>query len=174
MTAHQFAIAAGATRKWVQNASMILGRRFRYTADEAKWLGLIRTLNLGLKVPLHSASDLVMQMRRSRGATDVLPASDESSVARIVVDRDLYDSIATARLSRALLLEEPRTRGRRPAAATDRVKAAEEYGIDVSLLRDALGRSPGERLAALNENAVFLATMRSGRGAERTRQKKLP
>jgi hypothetical protein len=163
MTNRQFAIAAGGTPKWVQNAAMILGRRFRRTPGEAKWLGLVGSLNQGLGMPLRAAATLANEvLGKPAQATDDARDSNQGDIARIVVDRGLYYSIATARLSRALIREIPKSRGRRRRRENP-LSTAERYGLDLELLRNSLKRTPAERLAELDQNAAFISAMRSSR-----------
>jgi hypothetical protein len=163
MTNQQFAIAAGGTTKWVQNAAMILGRRFRRTPEEARWLGLVGSLNQGLGMPLRAAAALANEVFGKPAQTSGdARRSKQRDIARIVVDRGLYSSIATARLSRALVREVPKSRGRRRRRENP-LTAAERYGLDIDLLRISLKRSPAERLAELDQNAAFINAMRSGK-----------
>jgi hypothetical protein len=87
--------------------------------------------------------------------------TDPTGAAAVVVDLLRYQSIFLGNLSRAVVLETPRRRGRvKQTAAKDAISAAHRYGIDISLLRSALERTPAQRLAMLEQNAEFLRGMR--------------
>jgi hypothetical protein len=84
-----------------------------------------------------------------------------TGVATVVVDLARYQSIFLANLSRALILETPRRRGRvSESSRHSALDAARDYGIDIGLLRSALERTPSERLQLLDANAAFLRAAR--------------
>jgi hypothetical protein len=58
----QFALACGATAKWVRNARPRLGQPIEYTDDDARWLRLARALNRDVGIPLCAAGELARRV----------------------------------------------------------------------------------------------------------------
>ena len=163
MTAHQFAIAARADVKWILNSSALLGRRVRRTPADSRWWGLVRLLTEWLQLPLQAAAEAAS---RSLGArNDVLRITvmaDRSQTASLVIDLPRYESIFLGNLSRALVQETPRRRGRpsRIRSGAGAIGGSRDYGLDLGLIQAALARTPAERLAMLEANAGFIRGMR--------------
>ena len=161
MTARQTAIAAAADLKWLTNSAALLGRPLRYHAKEAMWWGLVRLLVDRLGLTLKAAAVAATEALRapdSRALIDV--GADPSGSAALVVDLPRYESIFLANLSRALVLETPRRRGRTTLRTRDAISAASRYGVDIHLVRSALERSPAERLEMLDANVAFVRAMK--------------
>jgi hypothetical protein len=160
MTAHQLAVAAAADIKWLINSSAILGRPLRYTASEAKWWGLVRLLTGTLQVTLVVAAAAATASLRP-GSASTATADPTDSVA-LVIDVPRYESIFLANLSRALVHETPKRRGRpaRDGSSRRALDAAVKHGVDLSLVRSSLSRSPAERLAILEANRSFVHDIR--------------
>ena len=163
MTARQTAVAAGADLKWIVNSAALLGRRIRYNRQEAKWWGLVWLLTAQLGLSLKSAAAAsTVAMGRGSTSTQVTARADPSGSASLIVDLARYDSIFLANLSRALVTETPRRRGRPPRRGikSDALTTAQHYGVDLGLIRSAIRRTPAERLALLERNAAFVRDMR--------------
>ena len=165
LTRSQFATAVRADEKWVENTARTLGRHLEYTPAEARWLGMVRLLARELGIPVVRAADLADDAARQPPETKALSiATSNDGAASLVVDLARYHSTFAAALSAALNHGGPRRRGRRPPAKPPRgqgsIAAAHAYGVDVSLLREALARTPAERLARLDANASFLRALR--------------
>ena len=163
MTARQTAVAAGANLKWIINSAALLGRRARYNPQEAKWWGLVWLLTEQLGLSLKAAAAAATAALRVRSSsTQVTAGADPSGSASLIVDLARYESIFLANLSRALVHETPRRRGRPTprAGKRDAVRSAQRYGVDLGLVRSAIERSPAERLALLEANAAFVREMR--------------
>ncbi|MDF2772995.1 MAG: hypothetical protein K0S86_2490 [Geminicoccaceae bacterium] len=161
----QFAAVVGTDEKWVENAARALGRRLEYTPAEARWMGMIRLLARDLGIPVARAGELADDALRQPPETRALTlATSQDGAAALVVDLARYHSTFAAALSAAMNHGGPRRRGRRPPSRPARVREsvarAQTYGVDVSLLREALARSPAERLARLDANAAFLNALR--------------
>src|SRR5689334_17061375 len=106
MTARQTAVAASANLKWMTNSAALLGRRLRYTPQEAKWWGLVRLLTENLGVSLKAAAKTATGVLRGNSSERQITAeSDPSGSTSLVVDLPRYESIFLANLSRALLQE---------------------------------------------------------------------
>jgi hypothetical protein len=172
MTRAQFARAIRGDEKWVENTGRALGRRLTYTLGEARWMGLVRLLAHDLGFSVSRAAELATVALQHPPETRALALAetDDGSVST-VIDLARYHSTHSAALSAALHHGGPRQRGR-PAAGSRRrprhpIAAAEAYGVDVSLLRDAVSRPSADRLARLDANASFVRSIRPARSATR-------
>lgn len=162
MTRSQFAQAVRADEKWVENTARTLGLRLEYSADEARWLGLVHVLTRDLGMSIQRASTLATAALQLDPATRTLRLRlSEHGEASVALDLARYHSAFAAALSAALNLGGPRRAGR-PAHPhrSDPIARAAEHGIDISLLHSSLGRSYGERLGRLDANAASLRSMR--------------
>ena len=163
MTARQTAVAAGADLKWIVNSAALLGRRVRYDRQQAKWWGLVWLLTEQLGLSLRAAAAVsTVALRGGHSSTQVTAGADPSGSASLIVNLARYDSIFLANLSRALVTETPRRRGRPPRQGlkSDPLTTAQHYGVDLGLIRSAIARTPAERLALLEKNAAFVRDMR--------------
>jgi len=162
MTLTQVAVSASADIKWLLNSSALLRRRIRHTASDSRWWGLVRRLTEGVGLTLNDAASAATASLAGgpRGGLVTL-GRDSSHSASIRIDLARYGSVFLGNLSRAMVHETPKRRGR-PArrSAGGALAAAERYGIDLGLLRSALERTPAERLAMLERNAAFVSAMR--------------
>ena len=164
MTRAQFALAVGATEKWVHNAAAALGRGVPYSPAAARRLAVARAIQAMTRVSLAVADRLA-------AAALALPVPESGSVA--VLETNV--GWVTLDLRRVLsgLRRAPRpgrrnTSPRRPgrhcsaaAAAIDRCpgRRARAYGIDLSLIDSNLRRTPEERLRTLDANAQFVSAL---------------
>lgn len=84
--------------------------------------------------------------------------------AWLTLDLARYHSTFGASLTAALRHDGPRRLGRPPARATrrrrDPLAEAAAYGVDLSLLRASLRRTPAERMDSLDADAAFLDAAR--------------
>jgi len=161
MTLAQFAIAVGAGTKWVQNAAAALGRPIAYTEEEARRLGLARVIQGVAGMPLQRAWDLAGEALASPAQREMIVEATDGSV-RLTVDVARYLSSFAARLAVAHR-EQPRRRGRPARSTSDPIEAAREYGIDISLLKSNLLRTPEERLRNAGANAELVRRLREAR-----------
>lgn len=166
MTRAQFAAAVRADEKWVENASLLLKRRFAYTAAEAHWLSLVRVLveevGLTLARSVHVA-DKALQLESSERKAVI---ADQDSTAGVAIDLARFHSTFAASLSAALDIGGPKRRGRTRARAKGKsiaLQRAAEYGVDIDLLREGVRLTPQQRLQHLDENAAFLSAIRKKR-----------
>ena len=163
MTARQTAVAAAAELKWMVNSAALLGKRLRYNRDQARWWGLVWLLTEQLGLSLRAAAAVsTVALRGGNSSTLVTAGADRSGSASLIVDLARFESIFLGNLSRALVHETPRRRGRpaRPGKKGDALATAQHYGVDLGLIRSAIARSPAERLALLEKNAEFVREMR--------------
>ena len=166
MTRSQFALAVLADEKWVENASRILQKKLRYTAEEALWLGLVRVLSQEVGVTLAHAAQLANEaLQHSTNEASVVVGRGENGSVGIWIDLARCYSTHAAALSAALDMGGARRRGRRRTnpAPRGRLERAERYGVDIGLLRAGIHLSPRIRLEQLDENAAFISAMRPAR-----------
>lgn len=165
LTRAQFAQAARADEKWVENTARTTRRPLSYTPAEARWFGIVRVLTRDFAMSVLRAAELAdLALQQSEDAEVVLTESTDGTAA-LTIDLAREHSSFAAALSVALQRGGPRRRGRRKATqrATARtaIAEAERHGVDVTLLKSALERSPAERLARLDANSEFIRAVRS-------------
>jgi hypothetical protein len=161
MTLNQLAVASGADLKWLLNSSALLRRSLRPTPENARWWGLVRVLESTFGLTLANAgAGATRALSSENDGRKIAVAEDPSGSAAMSVDRLRYDSTFLANLSRAVVRETPKRRGRRAERSSDPVSAATEYGLDIGLMQASLARNPGERLAILDNNRAFVYEMR--------------
>jgi hypothetical protein len=164
MMRSQFAMAVLADDKWLENAARLLNKRLKYSAGEARWLGLVRVLNREVGLTLSRAAELADEaLRHAPDEGRVLVGGMEGGRAAISVDMARFYSAYAAALSAALQLGGGRRRGRPRGAMKKKSPAlarAAQYGVDIDLLREGLRLSSGERLQQLDDNAAFITAIR--------------
>lgn len=161
MTPRQLAIAAAADTKWILNSAALLKCRVRHTTGDARWWGLLRLLTESLGLSLKPAADAATRcLRENKFGPRISVIADPSGSASIVVDLGRYQSAFLGNLSRALVLETPKRRGRpsRPlkGGKVTSVQSALRHGVDIGLIQAALRRTPAQRLEMLESNARFI------------------
>lgn len=170
MTRSQFAMAVLADEKWVENAGRLMDKQFRYTAAEARWLGLVRVLNQEVGLTLFRAAELADEALRHAPDEESVIVGRAGGSAAVSIDLARFHSTYAAALSAALDLGGARRRGRpranrRQKAGT--LESAAQYGVDIDLLREGLRLSPRERLQQLDDNAAFVKAIRPVRKSPR-------
>jgi hypothetical protein len=127
---------------------------------------MVRLLSETLGLPLQPAAAAATRSLGEAGTHRHFSiGTDPSESASVVIDLLRCQSIFLANLSRALVLETPRRRGRPSAPRTkgDAVDAAARYGVDIGLVRSALQRTPAQRLEMLEANSAFLRDLKGRR-----------
>jgi hypothetical protein len=166
MTLHQCGIAARADLKWLLNSAALLSRPVRRTPADSRWWGLVRLLTESLALPLQAAAEAATRSLGTRGeAVTITVRTDPSESASLRINLPRYESVFLGNLSRALMLETPKRKGR-PAhvrRGAGAIESARAYGVDLGLVRAALARTPAERLEILDANAGFIRGMRKGK-----------
>jgi hypothetical protein len=163
MTRSQFALAVLADEKWVENATRLLNRRLKYSAADARWLGLVRVLNQEVGLTLVRAAQLADEaLRHQMTERFVVVGRREDESAGVSIDLARFHSTRATALSAALDMGGARRRGRRRTmpAKISALERAARYGIDIDLLREGLQLSPRKRLEQLDENAAFIRAIR--------------
>jgi hypothetical protein len=174
LTQAQFAVTVRADEKWVENTARLLGIRLRYSVAEARWFGLVRLLSAEVHLPVREAARISDQTLRAGATTAVVEvAASPDGSAALTVDLARYHATFAAALATALHHHAPKVRGRpthsRRGARADVLAAATAYGVDLSLLRAGLRRTPAERLRRLDENVAFVRALRPATGAAQPR-----
>ncbi|MEX2154409.1 MAG: hypothetical protein WD825_13800 [Gemmatimonadaceae bacterium] len=165
MTLSELALLVGADSKWLLNAAAVLPMPRRYTLALARRLTLARALQSDLGVPLPRAYAMAGEaLRRYVGdATPVTLAQSGAGTVEVRIDVHRELSALSVRMSQLQTMYAPRRRGPRPSARRDPLRAASDYGLDLSLLRANLGRTPTERLRQLDGMAQFARRVRRPR-----------
>jgi hypothetical protein len=165
VTLAEFALLVDAEPKWVLNARQVLGRAIRYTLPVAEQLAIARLLQGSLQIPLTASWELArraLAAGEEHGPTWLAITADETITLGIDVHR-LRSAFHTRR-SRLETTHVPRRVGRPARRPRSALRAAEEYGLDLSLLRANLHRSPAQRLRQLDGMVAFRKRVRrSGR-----------
>src|SRR5688572_20911960 len=91
----------GAKPKWVLNATARLGQPLDYTASQARWLRLVRSLNRDLRIPLPKAAQLAraaFDHRPGRRTVHLLDARADGLRLTLDVDRNTatFDALLAA------------------------------------------------------------------------------
>jgi hypothetical protein len=163
MMRSQFALAVLADEKWVENAARLLDKRLSYSAEEARWLGLVRVLNHEVGLTLARAAELADEaLKHSMKEASVVVGRGANGGAGVFIDLARFYSTHAAALSAALEVGGGRRRGRRATTTGQKglLDKAARYGVDIDLLRAGLHLSPRKRLEQLDENAAFIGAIR--------------
>lgn len=169
MTLAEFALLVDAEPKWVLNARQVLGRAIRYTVPVAEQLAITHLLQRSLQVSL-AVSWVLARRTLAASEKETVPVpvrlaitADETITLSIDVHR--LRSALNTRRSRVATMHAPRRAGRPARRTSSALRAAEEYGLDLSLLRANLNRSPAQRLRQLDGMVAFRKRVRrSGPG----------
>ena len=163
LSKRQFASAAGATEKWIDNACRLLGRRVDRTEREARWFGLVHAIAVAFDMSLARAANLATRALEldpcSRSATIAAQGDDSMWV---VIDLECYHSRFGIALA-AALLDQPFHRGPAVRHLTSAARTrpailcrATALGINTSLLRGLALATPARRLAVLGHDVLTL------------------
>lgn len=163
MTLSELALVVGVPPKTILNAAAALQMPTRYTLPLARRLAVALALQQGAGIPLPRAWALAREaLRRFRtegGAATI--AGDSAGVVAVQVDVYRILAAVNVRLSQLRTMYAPRRRGRR-AEPLDPLVRATAHGLDLSLLRANLRRSPTQRLAQLDAMQDFRRRVRRG------------
>ena len=161
MTLSEFALLVGAEPKWVLNAAAVVPAAGRYTEAAAERLALAKALQAGPGIPLPRAFALAgAALATYRGGhSPVTVGLDATGSVGITVDVRRLRAAMNARLALLRTTYAPRQRGRR-AGRRNPVAAAAEFGLDLSLLRANLRRTPEQLLRQLDGMAAFARGVR--------------
>ena len=160
MTLGQFAMAVGASPRWVLNALARLDLPRRYGEILARRLALARFVSEAVQMPLPEAMRLAERMLREADPLGTWRLEGKGGIA-LVVDLPRFFTTYGANLALALNRYGEKPRGRRPRRRGSAVERARAYGIDLTLFDSALRRTPEERLRLLDENMQVMRRLRS-------------
>jgi hypothetical protein len=164
MTLSELALLVGATPKWLLNAAAVVPMPKRYTLDLARRLVVARALQdaTGVQLPraYRAAADVLSRYGGNDAAVTLAP--NDSGAVRVQVDVHRLLSETNVRLSQLNTMHAPGRRGPRRAVRRDAIRAAAEYGLDISLLRANLARTPAQRLAQLDGMVAFRQGVKRG------------
>ena len=173
MTPAQFALAVGATPKWINNTRSILGLNSQLGPEAARTLGLTHQLHRALSCSLARAAEFAAQVLRAPlHQRELRIALDDQGRMELVIDLWRDSTLHLARLSLAITRPPVEQRGRPSTKRQPRQRAvtrAIAYGVDVTRLREGRGRSVRERLVRLDENVAFLTMGRASLARKRSR-----
>jgi hypothetical protein len=167
MTLAAFARVLGTTPKWVLNTLSALDRRPRYSVELAQRLTVTREIHDTLGVPLSLAFALAQQALRetpTSGSPVTLYPHPDTSVALTI---DLYRLLSTfnARLAELRESYAPPALGRPRSRPVDPLAAATDWGLDLSLIRDNMRKTPEQRLRQLDAMHAFATNVRRAASA---------
>jgi hypothetical protein len=156
MTLAEFAYLLDADPKWVQNAAAVLGGSLRYTISTARRLAVARALVRAADMPLPRAYAIARKaLRDSAGSGSPVRVTDDADPVAVTVDVHRILAALSVGLSRLRTMYVPRRRGRPATLPRDPIRAAEQYGLDLSLLAANLRRTPAQRLRQLEAMVDF-------------------
>ena len=156
MTVSQLAQLLNAEPKWVLNAMAVLGGTRKYTLAMGRRLAVTRAIQAATGGPLVRCFEQAQRVLRSYkgGAAPVFIPTDTADV-QLSVDVNRILSSFDVRLSVLKTTYAPRQRGRVSASRRDPLQAAVEWGTDLTLLADNLGKTVEERVRQLDSMAAF-------------------
>jgi hypothetical protein len=163
MTLGRFAVAVGASPRWVLNALTRLRVPRRYDEPLARRLALAKTLHDSTGFTLPGAWETA---KRILGEADYFKDWQyESGDGLVTVRLDLprFFTNYQVRLSAAQGSHAaPKRRGRAPSRRGSAIERALAYGIDVTLLDTQLAQAPAQRVRELDANNRALGELRKG------------
>jgi len=167
MTLAELALVVGVPPKTILNAAAVLGTPTRYTLPLARRMAIAMALQQEAGIPLPQAWALAAEALRRFGPASRVVSITGNPPGAVTVRVDVYRILAAVnvRLSQLRTMYAPRRRGRR-AAPVDPLIRAEAQGLDLSLLRANLRRSPRQRLAQLDAMQDFRRRVHRGHAAQ--------
>jgi hypothetical protein len=160
MTLGQFAVAVGAPKRWVQNAFQALGRPAVYTEPLARRLAFAKAVKEACGMPLRRAFPLAEGALARWPAHHTWEVREPDGAVRVVLDLERFLSDYAVRLSLSRTRYAEKRRGRPRKRRLRGLALAKWWGVDISLLRETLKRTPEERLRTLEEAVEDLKRMR--------------
>ena len=162
MTLAELSRLVGVSPKWVLNTVSGIGADGPYSLQLARQLAIARAVHHETSMPMAKAMSVARQLlRRPRSAATLLEvrASEDSDVALTV---DVYRLLSSfnVRLAELNASYAPRVRGRPRTRPTDAMAKALDWGLDVTLIRDNLSKTPTQRLRQLDAMAQFSRDVR--------------
>jgi hypothetical protein len=161
MTLRELAHIAGTTPKRVINTLNAVGSRAPYSEKLAFRVSAALAVHDATGIPLRRAFVIAARALRDHagGESTVAVLGSRDDVAVVIDMRRMLSSCAIRMSALRTLLEGPQ-RGRPPLRRMEPLKAAADWGIDLSLLKENLTRTPEERLRQLDVMAAFARSVR--------------
>lgn len=171
MTLAAFARLLDTTPKWVLNTLHALDRRPRYSVDLARRLAVARDIHDGLGVPLATAFTLAQHALRQTPIAGSLITVSSRADGNVSLTIDLYRLLSSFNVRLAELRESYASPvlGRPRTKRVDALAAATEWGLDLTLVRDNLRKTPHERLRQLDAMHSFATRVRRESASASTR-----
>jgi hypothetical protein len=160
MTLGQFAMAVGATPRWVLNALTRLKVRRRYDEPLARRLALARMLADTLDMPLPRAFEVAGRAVREGDPYGQWRVESPSGAVILVIDMPRFFTSYGARLAMARNGYDEKPRGRKVRTRATAMRRLGEYGFDTTLIAGQLARTPVQRVAELDQNLDFYRRVR--------------
>ncbi len=153
----EFSRVLGARPKWVLNTLKALNADGCYTLELARQLTVARAVHEATAVPMTGSLAYARLALRSPGSVDSPVVVHLNADADVALTVNVYRLLSSFYVRLAELRESfaPRARGRPRARRVNAQRAAEEWGLDLSLIRDNLRKSPTERLRQLDAMGQF-------------------
>jgi hypothetical protein len=160
MTLGQFSTAVGASKRWVQNAFQALGLPAAYTEPLARRLAFAKAVKEACRMPLRRAFPLAEEALARWPGHTTWELREADGAVRVVIDLERFLSDYAVRLSLSRTWYAEKRRGRPRKRRLRGIALARWYGVDISLLRESLKRTPEERLRTLDRAVEELRSMR--------------
>jgi hypothetical protein len=166
MTLAELAIAAGTTPKWILNAGATVALPRTYSIALARRLAVVRAIQAGTGTPTPRAYTMAGEALERysadtglgrMGVAVTLRGGDAESVA-VTVDVHRILSEVNTRESFLRTMYAPKRRGprlRRPGGHRAAIRAATDWGWDVTLFESTLARSVTERIRQMDSIVQF-------------------
>jgi len=159
MTLGRFAVAVGASPRWVLNALARLRLPRRYGEPLARRLALARFVSEAVGTPLPDALRLADRALKEADPHSTWRLEGPGGVS-LAIELPRFFTTYGAHLALAINRYGERPRGRRPSRRGSAIERAKAYGIDVTLLDSALRRTPEERIRGVAEHMRILSEIR--------------
>ena len=161
MTLGQFAVAVGATPRWVLNALTRLGLPRRYGEPLARRLALARFIAEAVGTPLPQAFRLAARALAEADPHGTWrPGGEEPGGVSLAIEMPRFFTAYGVNLALARNGYGERVRGRRPRRRGSAVERAKAYGVDVTLFDSALRRGPEQHMRMVAEDMAFWSDAR--------------
>ncbi len=159
MTLGRFAVAVGATPRWVLNALTRLRHPRRYSEPLARRLALARFIAGAAGTPLPEAFRLAERALEEAGPHGTWRFEGRGGVT-LEVEMPRFFTTYGAQLALAINQYGEKARGRRAHRHGSAIERAREFGIDLTLFDSALRRTPEERIRGVAEHMKILSDIR--------------
>jgi hypothetical protein len=171
MTLSAFARLLGAPPKWVINTMRALALAPRYTLPLARRLTIARAVHEGAGMPLLAAYAMAGRALRTWSGGTACVTLYTTASDDVALTLDVYRLLASLNVRLAEVRESyaPMVRGRPRASHVSALDAATAWGLDLSLVRDNLRKTPLTRLRQLDAMWAFSKNVTRTASAPRPR-----